>query len=111
MLSDIRLSGRYKDKSKGTNWESEVLVFGLGDTGPCSFYDNECLIKGEMTITVDAGYGIGFKKKKKGDAGELYIIGNTVPICLAFIAPEIPNDYFYLSFEHRDFPIKLKVKE
>ncbi len=109
-LSDIKLSGRYKDDLKGTNWESEVLAYGLNGTGSCSFYDNSCLITGEMTITVDAGYGIGFKRMKSGTPGEFYIIGNTVPICLAFRVPEIPDDFLYLTFEYRDFPIPIKIK-
>jgi len=111
LLSDIKLSGRYKDDLKGMNWESEVLAYGLNGTGSCSFYDNSCLITGEMTITVDAGYGIGFKRMKSGTPGEFSIIGNTVPICLAFRVPEIPDDFLYLTFEYRDFPIKLNAEE
>jgi len=105
-LSDITLSGRYKEgPNKNSLWSSKLLDFGLGGSS-CSYYDINSMISGKMTIQNDAGYGIGFKKAGENSPGIFYIIKNNVPVCLAFSVPEIPDDYFYLTFEYRDFPIK-----
>ena len=110
MLSDIKLSGGYSDETKKTSWEFEPTAFGMGGKGSCSFYYEECIVKGAFSVEDLSGHGIKFDREKEGGPGELSIIGNIVPLCFAFPAPEIPNDYLYLTFEYRDFPIKLKAK-
>lgn len=111
-LTDIKLSGRYKDgPEKNTLWDVPLLLFGLGGDGSCSYFDSDAIIEGEITITNDAGYGIGFKKSSKNAPGLFYIMKNDVPVCLVFSVPEIPDDYFNLTFEYKDYPIKVQSQE
>jgi hypothetical protein len=106
-IKDISVSGNLADSSENAEWQYEPIAIGTYIKEECSFFGFNCVLSGSVQITSPEGVGFEFSKENENAPGIISLVGDTVPMCIAFPVSDALGEDFLLNIENRSFSVTI----